>query len=422
MKKKTFFLAGILGACIGFCACTDDKETTGGTPTVHGRYVIAAIGEDADYLLQSPEISKGKISALGEGKESSGNRNWIFHKDAAYSFLYANGDPGKATAYVLDEDGQLRMHSELDLSVSITTRGIYNNDIVLINSTRSLTDPRGTFYFVDAVKHTRTEPLTVNTRELAAKAGYPDKVAYFTDVAQVDDKLYLSYKLINGTGSGNANTMKVEVYGKVFIAVYNYNEKTNELAYERTLIDQGRTSFVAGATQSQAETGVAQIDNGDVYVFSSATEDPSGQTDYPSAVLRIKKDATTFDADYFFNIEKQSDNHHLYRVWYMGGDTFVLQMYSQPDVTSATKLGAFKFAVVDVAKKTFQWVEGMPPAENITAVSKPYVSKVDKTIAFGITTKTENPHIYIINAITATANKGVEVVATGISGIGKLNY
>lgn len=423
MKRNTLLFTGILGISMAFAACSDtgtfDRR---GTDSNRGRYVIAATGEDADYLLQAEDLTSGSITALGNGIESSGNRNWVFHRDAAYSFLYSKGDPGKATSYVLNSEGQLQRHSELDLTISVTTRGFYKDDIVLINSTRSLTDTRGTFYFVDAVKHSRSEAVSIDTKELATLGGADGKMAYFTDVAQVDDKIYLAYKPINGTGSGNANTMKVEIYGKVFLAVFNYNETTNTLTYERSITDEGRTSFVAGASSSQAETGVVQADNGHVYVFSSATTDPSGETDYPSAVLRIKKGATEFDKDYFFNIEALSGNHHLYRVWYLGESVFALQMYTVPDVAAASEATAYKFAIADVEAKTFRWVTGTPDASTVTAVSKPFVSKDDQTIAFAITTQADYPHIYTIDAKTASATKGLEIIAEGVSGIGMLHY
>lgn len=423
MKCNIFLFTLSLGLGISMVSCSSEEAASGGgTLEAPGAYVIAASGEDADYLLQTDDLTKGTITALGNGLESSGNRNWIFHKDAVYSFLYSKGDPGKATSYVLNGNGKLTVNSELDLTISVTTRGYYNDNIVLVNSTRNIDDARGTVYFVDAVKHTRTEPIVIDTKELAEKGGIEDKMAYFTDVAQVDDKLFMSYKVINGTGSGSANQMKVEINDRVFIAVFSYDEATNKLIYERTLVDMGRTNYVNGANRSQAETGISQIETGDTYIFSSSPIDPAGIFDLPSGVLRIKKGEKDFDKDYFFNIEELSGHRHLWRVWHINQSTFVLQMYSEADNTETVSGQVYSFAVVDVEKKTFEWIKGTPDPSVVTAVSKPYVSKEDGTIVFAITTKSELPHIYTINPMTATATKGIEIKASGVAGLGKLHY
>lgn len=422
MKKNQFYYALVASSFVlGTLSCDDNNSEIPGTDPdkdTQGAYVIAASSEDSDYLLQTAAIDKGTVTALGNGIESSGNRNWVFYKNKAYSFLYSKGDPGKATSYILDGNGALKKQSELDLTISITTRGFFDDYIVLLNSTRSITDARGTFYFVDAVNNKVNDAITIDTKELAGNG----QLAYFTDIAQVDNEIFASYKCIEGLGSTNTTRMNVTLFDTLWVAVYSYDKATNALTFKRKITDTGRTSFVAGAAQSQHETGLSQADNGNLYAFSSAPIDPSSNSkNLPSGILRIKKGETEFDKNYFFNIQEISGGHHLYRVWNTGGNRYALQMYSNPSDMSSTSLRT-RFAIVDVESKTFNWITGLPEASTITAVSKPYVSEKEGTIAFALTTDSEHPFIYQIDAATATATKGLEVTSEGVSGIGKLTY
>lgn len=408
---KKLLLSSIAAlVCLGLTSCEDTTQNN----QTKGQYVIAATVDDASYLLQTSSISEGEVSTIGNGAESTGIRSWMFYKNTAYNFLYAQGDAGQCTSFILNSEGLLEKRKDLALNVSITTRGYYDDYVILVNSTRSITDARGTFYFVDVVNQVTHDPIVVDTKELAGN----DKVAYFTDIAQVGDKIYASYKCINGTGSGNANTMKVEIFDTLWIAVYNYNKTANTLTFEGKITDTGRTSFVAGQTSSQHETGISQVETGEVYVFSSAPIDDITNTNLPSGVLKINKGEQTFDKSYFFNIQALADNHHLYRVWHVSESIFALQMFTDANSTSSTKN---KFAIVDVVNKTFNWVTGFPEATDITAISKPYVDSSDKTIAFGITTA-EGSYIYTINTATYTASQGIKVIADEIAGIGKLTY
>ena len=96
-------------------------------------------------------------------------------------------------------------------------------------------------------------------------------------------------------------------------------------------------------------------------------------------------------------------------------------MYSELNSTSdATKC---KFAIVYVVDQTFTWVTGMPEPSHIAHVGRlPYISDNGATIAMGITTTSEGPHVYVVDIATAAAKKGLKVEAGSITALGKLSY
>src|SRR5699024_2893307 len=284
-------------------------------------------------------------------------------------------------------------------------RGDYKDNLLVGYSSRSHTDPVATFYKINATTEAISDEIVVPTDTLAPQG----EIAYFTDIAQYGDYILAGFRTISGGADDELGTFGSEHLNETFIAVYDKNFNPVKVIH-----DSGRTGQIAGQTRSQGRTGIDQVDNGDVYVFSSAIEAP----DVPSGVLKINEGELAFDQDYFFNISEASGGSDVYRTYYMGGTTFIVRMFdgqasANPDVPRTG------FAVVDVAQKTFTWVEDGVPSE-ISAISAPYIDKDNNQLIYGITTPDTRPHLYSIDPETATMTQGTEVVAEGILGIGKL--
>ncbi|MGO1520799.1 MAG: DUF4374 domain-containing protein, partial [Sphingobacterium sp.] len=83
--------------------------------------------------------------------------------------------------------------------------------------------------------------------------------------------------------------------------------------------------------------------------------------------------------------------------------------------------GYTKYAVINVAEQSFQWLEsGFPAPDEITATSNAY--SFDGQAFIPVTAENQKPAIYVIDPVTATATRGLEVDATSISGVGKLTH
>jgi hypothetical protein len=161
-------------------------------------------------------------------------------------------------------------------------------------------------------------------------------------------------------------------------------------------------------------SGLAKDDNDNVYVFSAALD---ANTTKHSGALRIKKGETQFDPNYFFDIQSIADGRHLNRVWHITGDYFLLQMCN--DATTPNGQQATILAVTDVVKKTYRPVTGLPSPDIMTLMSiTPYTE--NGKIAVPVISTDAYPHIYIIDPITASAVKGLEIVAEGATAVGKL--
>lgn len=414
---KTFknpFLYAIAAGLLAFSACSKDPKVEPGEieppVTEEGyQYVIATSSGENSYLSQANSIDEGSINVQGgNAKQVVGSRSWYFYKDfAAYSFIYAQGDPGKTSSFVLNDKGELDERKELVLNKSLQVRGDYNDYIYAAFSSRSYTDPVATFYKIDTKTEVLSQEIPVNTENFTGNG----EMAYFTDIAQYGDYVLAGVRTIKAGADGGTWT-DTDFSDSTFVAVLDKDMKV-----QKVIRDHGRTGQVMGMNKSNGETGIEVVDNGDVYVFASAANGP----DVPSGVLKINKGDLEFDEDYFFDISQASGGNKLWRVYYVGGSEFVLQMYTNPGQEGVSDGIITKFAVVDVVAKSFDWVTGVPT--DITEIGvTPLIEKDKKRVVFPINTSGAYPHLYIVDAASKSMKKGLEVVAEEIRGVGKLKY
>jgi hypothetical protein len=240
------------------------------------------------------------------------------------------------------------------------------------------------------------------------------EMAHFTGVFQVDNKIYVPYMCIQD------NYFRTDFTDSVWIAVLSWPDMTLE-----KVIRDNRTSYIG---HYFALNGIAQVDNGDVYTFSSAPIGHAAEgivpSTKPSAAMRIKTGTDEFDRDYFFDLQTKSGGYHLYKAFYLSGTKFLLTFYN--DKVQTAQWGGsdnIRFAIADVAAQSFAWVTGLPEADRLVHVSRlPYVAEDGSSISFGITVADEYPHVYTIDAATAKATKGLEVISGCITSIGKLTF
>lgn len=410
-KQTNRFSLAVL-ALISLAACSDDDTVVddgGETPVETGaQYLIASTDSENSYLNTTSDISQGSVSPLGgTATQVIGTPSWYFYNDiAAYSFVYNQGDPGTTQSFALNSAGEVEARNEINLNVSIQSRGIVDNLMYVQYSSRNYEEPVSTFYTINGDTQVVSGPYTIDTEALAGNGEY----AYVTDVAQWGDYVLLGFRPIKAGSDDGDSAFNSDFNDHTYVGVFN-----KALELQTVIEDEGRTGAVAGQSRSQGETGVEPVENGDVYVFSSAID---AEGEVPSGVLKINNGTLAFDQDYFFDITAASGGYAVYRSFYVGENTFVLQMFTEPGSgTASSSATRNKFAVVNVVDQTFEWVTGIP--EGITSIGAPYIDEDNNEVAFPIETNLY-PTIFIVNADTATMSEGIEVVAEGISAIGKL--
>tara|TARA_Y100000782_G_C10184078_1_gene265478 strand:+ start:654 stop:1901 length:1248 start_codon:yes stop_codon:yes gene_type:complete len=413
MIRNNKFQVLALVAILGFASCKKDDDG-GSNPTSGSRYVVAATSGENDYLVAGKSISSETSfdATSQEAVQSPGDRTWTFYNDkVVYGFLYNQADAGVTASYVLSNNG-ITKRNELALDVSIQTRGIVNDQLILAYSDRlrdTTVAQNGYFYAVDP-ETDASQLYTVGTDDLLETG----EVAYFTDIAE-----YEGY-MIAGARSISSSSFTSDHYNNTYVVVFN-----NDFTVKQVIKDAGRTGFVAGQKFSQGETGLEVVDNGDLYVFSS------GQTSYadaetttiPSGVLKINSGEFAFDDNYFFDVTSASGGYNLFRAYYMGGTTFILSMYPGTNDNATFGVDADRFAVVDVASESFSWISGIPTASGIAeedpfAIGTPFIDGDELIVP--ITNSNNQHYLYAIDPSSLTATQLSQVIGEGVKAVGKL--
>ncbi len=421
MKVTNLFLYLFIGlTTITFSSCSDDDDTTEseGGDTSTTKYVIAASSGDNDYLVAGDALSSDVTydATATDAVQSMGDRTWTFvGTDVVYGFLYNQEDAGTTESYILNSDGTIETRNELGLDVSIQTRGIVNDKLILCYSDR-LRDTTAAqyayFYKVDPETDASSD-YTVATDDILEDG----ETAYFTDIAE-----YEGY-MIAGARSISSSSFSSDYYNNTYVVVFN-----DDFTVKQVIKDSGRTGFVAGQLYSQGETGLEVTEDGDLYVFSSGQTcyADAASTTIPSGVLKINAGDFAFDEDYFFDISAASDGYNLFRTYYMGGTTFVVMMYPGTNSNATFGVSADRFAVVDVAEKSFTWVTGFPEASGVDddpfSIGTPFIDSDNSRLVVPVTTSDDANYIYSIDPSDASSEQLSPVTAGSIKAVGKLTY
>ena len=413
-------MAAALCAAGTLTSCSDDDNNTTDTNPPGGqsgisRYVIAAQGDDAAYLVTSESLDEGSVTILNNGTETEGGSYWVFYGERyLFSLQYNDGAAGTGSSFVLNgQTGQVNemQFNYLNVNDGTTTTGrriaenfLGNGEIV---SFAGFVETGGRLY--TSVVPMGMSHYGVNT--------FPDKVTDPDLVAKSDGG--------QGSGSYTAGQIPSTQYpDSAFVAIYSGDSFNETPVIART----GKIGFASGRNRSQYYQTIWAADNGDLYVFSpgfgrtatSSADLKKVTGTLPSGVVRIKAGQTQFDPDYYYNLEAQGTGHPMFRCWHITADYFLLQMYSEGTMSGknapVAELAVFKGESGVLTPVT----NGLPAKEDIASLGTPYSENGVAYIPV-VTTDGSSPALYKIDPVTASATKGLTIVTNdNVQAVGKL--
>ncbi|MDR2691643.1 MAG: DUF4374 domain-containing protein [Dysgonamonadaceae bacterium] len=398
----SLFAGSVLLAAI---SCGDDNDEPTPKPEAVTKFFIAATQDGATYFVTADSLTSGTVGIAGTGIEVSNSFSHLVNgtNNAITALAYRQGDPGVGISFKLDDNGNLtKLSNEFSLNDGYNTCGVFENYIVAgRNATLASTGATGAnFYFVDQSSGTVTE------KEFDSRVLYPTDSFTTTITAPV-------FAGIVDRGNGewlSAYTKETANVDSVWVAAFDKDFKL------KRVYTDNRLSYSAGRFRSARYAQIANDDKGNTYVFSGSYESTSIK---PAGVIRINKDATTFDASYYWDIQAASGDYKFRKVWHAGGDNFLLEVYNNTgNISNAST--ATRYAIVNVVTKSFNWVRtGFPAADEITATGwpLPYNGKVYIPV---VSTANEYPVVYAIDPATGAAQAGVVIQAAGVLGLGVL--
>ncbi|MDR3236511.1 MAG: DUF4374 domain-containing protein [Prevotellaceae bacterium] len=423
--QKTLYAGMICCAAQSFTSChTNDNEPSGNEPV--GAFLLSVTGESAEYLLQTADLTQGEISIADNKKtlEQSGY-TWIFNRNpsVAIGLIYQQGDPGIGLAYTVDAERNLQELGQFQISSRFTSYGFFDHYALTSVGGQTPVDSQGNA-LLDGGGNPRTDGVTFNFIDLNKSLALQEKTITTLNITGNGDQATLSGVVDMGNGEfltgmvvsqprdpnagGGASTGVVTYPDSVWVAAFDAG-----LNLKRIYRDN-RISYSSGRFRSAYYSQIGKAANGDVYVFSGSYETT---TTHPCGALKIAKNATAFAADYYFNIGEKTNNYKFRKVWHVADNYFMLEVYNDLEVTVNT--AATRYAVVDMAAKTFAWVAGIPASDKIIGTGLP--TAYDGKMYFPITAESADPAVYIIDPASASAVKGLSVTgAASINAVGIL--
>ena len=410
LKKSTLLFASAIA--LGMASCSkDNKDNGGGSNVGAGRFIIAAAPTStgsqgvADYLLTAGNLESGTLSTEGNGVEQDGTyRYYTTSGNKFFSMLYGQGNPGAVTVYQLDKNGKMEKLTNFQ-SETVQAFAAVGKDILMVKQARKYATPTSHWYRVSTESLTIVGEGQINSAELANNG----ELAHFSWIEQVGNKVFAPFFSIKATDAGGWTT---DYPNNAWVAVYSYPDMTLE-----KVIKDNRTSSIG----LYFTNGLTQVEIGDVYAFSPSNTITTNGTEQsfnatkPSAIIRIKSGTTEFDQSYLYDIEAVAGGAYL-TSWINVGNGVVVATLNTHDKKSQWQ-AANKLAVIDLANKTFKWVSGAPDPAMIADFSMTNYSAKDGTAYIGITTTDNKSAVYKINAGTATATRGLELVGGNITAI-----
>jgi hypothetical protein len=417
MKK---FLLGTIAATALLAASSCDNNDVTPIEENKGAYIIAASSDEAAYLLQTDNLDGGELTIVNAGLETESATAWIFHSDKyLYRLVYNQGNAGTGSSYILNANGQIKERgNRFEITNRFTTYGPYGKNIITAAAgATALADNAGNLQqgVTFTILNVEAETLTTQTIPTENYLGTGEYVT-FSGIVDVGGKLFTAvcpigvsaYGVAQGVAEAASTTTAYP--DSVWVAIYNNTQFDNP-----KILRDDRLSYASSRYRSQYYSNIVPDDRGNIYVFSSAYD---SRTTKKSGALRINAGTEAFDPNYYFDIQTAAGGIHLFKVWHITGDYFLIQTYTTETVGAMGD--ARKLAVVNVASKTLNWVTGLPALDNIGSFgATPYADNGLFYIPV-VTVDGNQPAIYAINPTTAVATKGVVVTCANIGAVGKL--
>jgi len=405
MKTKftKAFVALAFAAVFASCSKSNDSEAVANDP---GNYILAvtpvASTGVADYLLTASDLEKGTVSILGNGIEQDGTyRYYVTANNKFFSMLYGQGNPGAVTTYNIT-NGKLTKLSNF-ASETVQAFAPVNDDILMLKIPRAITNPLANYYRVNTNSMLIAGEGTINTQTILNNG----ETAFFSWIKQVGTKVYAPFFSIKACCNAGFGTAYPD---NAWIAVYSYPD----MKFEKVITDN-RTSFIG----RYFTDGLAVVENGDTYAFSSSVATSNGtilNSTKPSSITRLKAGVTEFDQTYLYNVETKSNGYVITNWTYVGGNNFVANVSKKAD-KGAYVVGN-ELAIINVVDQSFKLVTGLPiPAEITNITSNNYSPKDGKTAYYGLNLKNGTSYVYKIDASNATATQGVKVEGGALTAI-----
>ena len=436
MKKRvlsTVVLAFLVSAFTLTSCSSDDNSKPGGgdddeviddgdrepEDLIGTKYILGASASKTNLLLEVDNLKEGSISVRGNGKTALGKNIYMFKDLRAYVFEYRKGDPSGMQSWMLNKDLRLQENTLVDLpnrEEFIQPFGRF-----MISTTGGIELENGkkgqAFNFINGVTGAIEFTSFVNVENIAEQGEYAN-FAGLEDIG--NDRFVMAiepFKITANSDQDNTSAFR----DRAWLAIFKLDMSQapeNRVVLEDVVRDD-RMSFAVARYRSSRVSTIGKGASGDIYVFSPSamiSQEKGAFSTKPSAVLKFDKNTLKFDSSYYFDLEAKSGGHKVYKVYAVGKDQFILNMFANTD-QSWNMAPANKLALFNAKTGQFQWIDGLEDPSLIAEIGTPYVEGDEVFVPITAAAKS---YVYLLNRTTATFTKGLEIKDLGDGTVGNV--
>ena len=405
--KKCFRNSIILAAmAVGvLTSCDDDLAAEQETP--NAPYILSlgvtSNGNTTYYVVSTDNLMEGTINAVGKGIEQNGYHDY----QQGSNSIFCIGGLGltNATAVVRGADGLLKEQGEFVFDNSLS--GFCQvDDRTMVGLELPVNKESGsqlTFYTVDAQSAAILDKNTSTTVDPIDRLDWPS----VTGMMYSGGNLYVTYTPMNSL------TFETAYTDTCFVAVYSYPDmKFVELMKDTRMGPGGSWG---------AYNGLMKDEQDNLYVMSnSALSNGYSQSTKHAGFLRIKKGATTFDADYFFDFEAATGGLKPAHVAYVGNGLVFAEVSTLNPQTANDRWGdkSLKCCIIDLVNQTVTDIDGIPVHNGNGGRRFAYLHE-GGYVYLPVSTP-DGVYIYRTDIATARAERGARVSTSFVGGFFRL--
>ncbi|WP_437920287.1 DUF4374 domain-containing protein [Sphingobacterium sp. LRF_L2] len=410
MNLKNYSKLALLGIGLTIsAACSKSDDNSGEPATGSGSKFLFVVysdgtsGEAANYIITADDLSSGEVSIKNNGVETSAY-SFLVQNNTLFGITYANYGPTQA--YQLNSSGEIvKAGNQVNTEFTGAYTPIDDKAYVGVSLSGGISNPEATLYQFDAANYQVSQRKSFSLDLF--KTG---EFANYTAIKEIGDKLYMP--LYSATGVTGKSTSYID---SAWIAVFD----KATLTYQK-LIRDGRIGPIGNWFGMQ---GVEQIDNGDVYAWSTSGNalNTALTAKNHSGIIKINASTDAVDASYFFDVEALT-GHKIARGNYIKEGKFLMTLY-QTDVVGGVSGGIVNLAIVDVINKTVTDVTDIPDHAQMSYLNKVYIDDNGNTAYYVLKNTEGNFYCYKIDVTAATATRGIRFVGVSdVTAISKLTY
>lgn len=338
--KKALLCALIFPAILASCSKNNSGEQKGDDESVSSYGLFVSAGDpEGNYILTSSSLTEGSLSLSGAGTEVTGKLDYnVYLKGGYYYHLNTEGKLGK---FELVNGKLVEVASAPMTAISLLREPIWLDD--------------NTMLVLDQARNGQTVELQyakIDVRTMSVSGSGKKKIMDIPATGYnslrvggqrlIDGKLYIYFSFNYGWVAGDNPA-------PAFLATLSYPALDN-----LTLTSDTRSTWPgvnAGYMSNSFEDESQNIYTLAMPGFGMA----NFPNKLPTAIMRIKKGASEFDKDYFFNI-KEKIGEHAYGLWYIGKNKAIVKTEKSALIKEWGDLGGevYELYVVDLAAQTAQ--------------------------------------------------------------------